>query len=270
MNTPLISVVMATFNDDATFLKIAIDSIIRQTLTDWEFIIVDDSTEQSTIDCLCNYASQDNRIRLIRNEQQLGFVASLNKGVSLAQGQYIARMDGDDISYPDRFQKQVAFLQQNNQYDVVGSVINIIDGNGKVTSQIHFREKDIPLRLFTAFRCPMQHGSVIMRRKICDENVPLYDEQFQKAEDLELWLRLMKNGYKLYNIQEPLFCFRVLGNYAEKRNYRHFAFNLRARLKNFTWRYPFTGTVGIFMSVIYRFVPHFIKKRVYKHLNEKL
>ncbi len=262
-----VSIVMATFNDSVDYLKMAIDSIIKQTYKKWELIIVDDSINEDTIKCLQKYCESDSRIKFIHNEKRLGFVASLNKGIRLSRGKYIGRMDGDDYSYPTRIEKEYVFLEANSEYSVVGSIINIIDENNNITSQIKFAEKGLRFRLFGMFRCPIQHGDILMRRNAINiENC--YDEKFKKAEDLELWLRLMKQGRKLYNLRETLFSFRIESNYAEKRSREHFSYNLKARIKNFSWNHPFTSVGGVIISFTYKNMPLWIKNIIYGKLNK--
>jgi glycosyltransferase EpsE len=268
MNSPVVSVIMATYNDKPSLLKIAIDSILSQTFTDWEFIIVDDSTEIETIELIDAYKNNDSRLIVIRDDKKIGFVPALNIGLRTAQGSFIARMDGDDISHPERFEKQINFLNNNNKYAVVGSDINLINSVGAITSKLEFPEKGIQFRLFAMLRCPIQHGAIMMRRSIVDSGI-YYDEGFKRSEDLELWLRLLKKDIKLYNIKETLYDFRIDDDYASKRSKVHFQYNLNARLKNFTWKYPITGIVGILISFMYMNTPLFIKRIIYSKLNNK-
>ena len=267
MNSPVVSVIMATYNDKPSLLKIAIESILTQTYNDWEFIIVDDSTDIETIQLIDDFKVKDKRLIVIRDTKKIGFVPALNIGLKKARGKYIARMDGDDISHPERFEKQINFLNNNSKYAVVGSDINLINSVGTITSQLKFPEKGIRFRLFAMLRCPIQHGAVMMHRSIIDSGF-FYDENFKRSEDLELWLRLLKNGIKLYNIKEILYDFRIDDDYAGKRSKVHFQFNLNARLKNFTWKYPITGLVGISMAYFYMNTPLFIKKLIYSKLNK--
>jgi|WetSurMetagenome_2_1015567.scaffolds.fasta_scaffold245919_1 glycosyltransferase EpsE len=267
-NQPLVSVIMATYNDKPELLVKAIDSIINQTEKDLELIIVDDSNDENTIRTLSLYSNIEKRIHLIRSPQRLGFVASLNKGFFLAKGKYIARMDGDDISMPMRLQKELSFLENNPQYDIIGSSVNIINEYDYITAEIKFPKMGLRLLLFSIFRCPLQHGDIMMRRTIFDKGL-IYDESFKKAEDLELWLRAIKEGHKLYNLKETLYSFRIQNDYAQKRNAVHFSYNLRARIKNFTWKQPLLSILGILVSYIYLHIPYNIKEKVYNYINNK-
>ena len=258
---------MATYNDKPELLKKAINSIIDQTEKNWEFLIIDDSTNISTINVLNEYINKDNRIRIIRSKLKNGFVKSLNIGLKQASGKYIARMDGDDISMPTRLEKEYFFLEKNPQYHIVGSKVNIINENDDITSQIQFPQNNFKLLLFSMFRCPLQHGDVMMRRTLIDKGF-IYDENFEKAEDLELWLRMMKNNYKLYNLTERLYSFRIEKDYAKKRNKAHFTYNLKARGKNFSWKHPISCLIGIIFSYCYMYVPFNVKKVIYDKMNK--
>lgn len=264
---PKVSLIMATFNDQPKYLNIAIESIINQSFKDWELIIVDDSNDANTIETIDRYSKKDNRIKVVRNnETKYGFVPALNVGLEKACGNYIGRMDGDDISYPMRLEKEVDFLEANLEIDVVGTQTAIIDENGNKTSEIRFPAHGVKFSVFQIFRCPMQHGTILMRSKLINHGIR-YDEHFKRSEDLELWLRLQKKGYRLYNIQEILYDFRIVNSYAQKRNREHFKYNIMARWKNLSIRNPFPTLCGLFVSCLYYITPVKIKSWAYSILN---
>lgn len=267
IKSPAISVIMATFNDNLSYLEDAINSILQQTFTDFEFIIVDDSINNCTIKYLEEKAEKDQRIRIVHSNQKKGFVASLNIGLNIAQGKYIARMDGDDISYLDRFAKQYLFLEKNIDIDLVGTNCYIINENRKITSKIKFPTNKHILNIYSILRCPLQHGTVMFRKKLLNEGF-YYDENFKKCEDLELWLRLLKSGKKIANIPIYLYEFRIGNNYAKKRSKEHFLYNVKARKINFTFKRFFSGTIGILISELYTLIPTKIKSYLYYLLNK--
>lgn len=269
MDKPVVSVVMAAYNDQPEYLKLSIESILNQTFSDFEFLIVDDSNLKETIDILDSYADKDKRIQLIRNKQKLGFVPALNEGLKLAKGKYIARMDGDDISTIDRFEKQIKYLEKNPEISVVGSRINIINEQGQKTSEIKFPiTSGFAFRFFAMLRCPMQHGVIMLRRELIDNGIR-YDESFKRSEDLELWLRLLRLNYKMINLPDYLFSFRIESDYAKKRSKEHFRYNLGARKKNFRFKYLITGSCGIIISMIYSKIPQNLKHKIYNFLNNR-
>lgn len=264
---PKVSLVMATYNDRPDYLILAIDSIIQQSFKDWELIIVDDSDTVSTKECIDEYTEKDRRIKVIRDKnKKYGFVPALNIGLEFAQGEYVGRMDGDDVSYPQRLEKEVKYLEEHDEVDVIGTQTVIIDEKGNRTSKIEFPVCGRKFRLFQIFRCPMQHGTILMRRSLIDKGVR-YDESFKRSEDLELWLRLQKQGYRLYNIQEILYGFRIEAGYEKKRNHNHFKYNMKARSKNIDWRHPITSICGLTISCCYFLIPSNVKGMVYKVLN---
>ena len=137
MNPPLVSVIMSVYNGEK-YLVQAIDSILNQTYQNFEFIIIDDCSTDNSSHILQEYAQKDSRIKIIKKEKNIGikgFIKNLNLGISIAKGKYIARMDADDISLPERFQKQVDFLENNPEITLVGAQLNLINEQNKITGE---------------------------------------------------------------------------------------------------------------------------------------
>lgn len=130
---PEVSVIMGVFNS-AKKVGVAIESILNQTFTDFEFIICDDASTDNTYETIKEYAGKDKRIKLLKNEKNLGLAGTLNICLESARGKYIARMDDDDFSHPQRFEKQIKFLDENPEYAIVGTSKNYFDENGIVES----------------------------------------------------------------------------------------------------------------------------------------
>jgi len=202
---PKVSVVMSVYNGER-YLREAVESILNQTFTDFEFIIIDDGSTDSTWQILTAYAMRDPRIVLIRNEKNVGLTKSLNKGLALARGEYIARQDADDVSLPQRLERQVAFLDNHAEFALVGCRPLLIDKAGN-TSSI----KQVPtdwnvLRAALLIENVLCHGSVVLRR-VCLETVGFYREFFRAAQDYDLWLRIIEQ-YPVANLAEPLYRLR--------------------------------------------------------------
>jgi glycosyltransferase involved in cell wall biosynthesis len=263
---PLISVVMAVFNESPEYIILSINSILNQTLSDFELLLIDDSTSADTISAIDTLTKLDSRIQLLRGQEHFGFVKALNIGLRQAQGKYIARMDGDDISLPKRFELQVAFLENNPDVAVVGGSMNIINETGKVTSHRSYATSFPKVILFTLMRNPLAHPTVMFRKEIVEKGF-YYDETFLKAEDLELWLRLINHGYKISNVPDTLLSYRVDGDLAHKRIGENFTYNYKARKKNFSWRIPLWNIVSIVIAKIYTILPGRIINVVYKKEN---
>ena len=198
--TPMLSVIMSVFNG-AKYLYETVDSILCQTCSDFEFIIIDDgSTDQSYI-ILKNYAKKDNRIILVRNENNIGLTSSLNHGLSMARGEYIARMDADDFSLPGRLEAQVAYLHANPEIGVLSVAARLIDSFGVLGHEIIFPADHTMLQWrMCFFENPIIHPGVMFRKKLVLA-VGGYSEDFPAAEDYHLWYQLSVST-KLANLQE--------------------------------------------------------------------
>ena len=146
MKNPRITVLMSVYNGEK-YLKEAIDSVLSQTFKDFEVLIINDGSIDKTSKILKTY--KDPRIRIINNKKNIGLTKSLNKGLKLARGEYIARMDDDDVSKPNRLEKQFEFMEKNSKYAVVGSFIEIIDSKGNLSNKVErpIKPKDIGERL---------------------------------------------------------------------------------------------------------------------------
>lgn len=190
------------------FLSEALDSIINQTYTNLEILCVNDGSSDGTPDALEKYAKKDPRIRIIHNETNLKLIATLNKGVNLAQGEYIARMDADDIAFPERIEKQLN-LCLSQKVDLVGSNIISISQSGEILN-----DKNRPLvnqheiEFGSYFFTPFIHPTVMGRTKLFVENPYSTDKTALHAEDYELWTRIVSSNYKLYNLADSLLKFR--------------------------------------------------------------
>lgn len=184
---PTISVIMPTYNSEK-YISSAIESILQQTFEDFEFIIIDDASTDQTYDIICSY--HDKRITRIRNQRNLGVAACINKGILIAHSEFIARMDSDDISKPDRFQKQVQFMNANSNLGISGTHMEIIDNKGKVIKE-HLKkigDETIKVSLFFG-HTSFAHPSIIMRSRMMDMYHLRYDTAFQYAEDYDLYCR---------------------------------------------------------------------------------
>lgn len=202
--TPKVTVFMPVYNA-SRYLEKAIKSILAQTYRDFEFLIIDDGSTDNSVEIIASF--NDKRIRLVRNEKNIGLLEVLNEGMRLSRGEYIARMDSDDISLPTRLKKQVSFLDAHKDCAVVGSWAALIDENDKPTSvawKDRVPSEHIPIMLF--FHNCFVHPSVIIRRALLPTDP--FHKGFTPSEDYELWLRLAKKG-TLANIYEVLVQYRV-------------------------------------------------------------
>ncbi len=199
---PLVSIIMGAYNCQDTVGK-AIESIQNQTYQNWEFVICDDASTDETWMELKKYGESDKRIILIKNDHNLRLAAALNHCLAHAKGEYIARMDADDESYPERLEKQVRFLEQHEEYAVVGCGRVIFDENGDKGVRL---VKEVPDRDVLLANAPFAHPTIMMRKSVYDQlGGYTVSELTKRAEDLDLWFRFFHAGYKGYNIQKPLY-----------------------------------------------------------------
>ncbi|HEX6624956.1 MAG TPA: glycosyltransferase [Pyrinomonadaceae bacterium] len=199
--TPKVSVLMAVYNGER-YLREAIDSILGQTFADFEFIIIDDASTDRSFEIAGGYA--DPRIRLVRNERNLGLTLSLNRGLDLARGEYVARMDCDDLSLPERLAKQVAFMEANPDVGACSTWAFDIDSAGNVIGK---RELPVGEQLDNFYwRRSLIHPAAMFR---FDRSAgPRYDPAFRYAQDYDLWFRIRAER-RLCNLPEHLLLYRV-------------------------------------------------------------
>lgn len=198
---PSISVLMSVFNSEK-YLKEAIESILNQTFTNFEFLIINDGSNDDSRNIILSFS--DPRIVLIDNENNIGLTRSLNKGIESARGKYIARMDADDISMPTRLEKQVNFLNENLQIGLLGTWFEYFPGGPVIKPPC--KHEEIYAQLFK--NNPVAHPSVMLRRSVLIENKCLYNNKFKKAQDYELWSRLIEKT-RVANLPEVLLLYRV-------------------------------------------------------------
>ena len=204
MRTPLISVVMAVHNAQP-FLQQALDSIFAQNLTDFELIVIDDASTDSSLQVLTN--CREPRLILLRNDQNQGLTQSLNKGLAAARGQYIARHDADDFSEPKRFHQQAAFLEKEPRVGLIGTNHYFVDRQNRVLDTVEYPCSNEDLKSLLMKQNCFCHGAV-MYRKSCIEAVGGYRTEFRVTQDYDLWLRIAEH-FDLANLPSFLYNFRL-------------------------------------------------------------
>lgn len=183
-----LSVLMAVYNGGC-YLAPAVDSILNQTFRDFEFIIVNDGSTDKTRERLEAYAKKDSRVRLIHQEKNLGLTVALNCGLSQARGKYLARMDADDVSMPERFARQLDWMETHPDCGVSGTAYRIMDAGGTTQLDCHFSNEHHYLLWYLCFQNPLAHPSVMLRTTLL-RDVGGYREQARYSEDFDLWWRL--------------------------------------------------------------------------------
>lgn len=201
----LISIILPCYNADK-FIKESIESITTQTYKNWELIIIDDASRDSTEKIIKSF--KDSRIKYLKNNKNLGVVKSLNRGIKEAQGKYIARMDADDKMTKTRLEKQINFLFTNPCYALVGSNHRIINKNGFTITFSKYPSENEHIQILKYFINPFSHPSVLIRREIFD--YLKYMGNFTHCEDYELWFCILEK-HKGYNLPEALTDYRIHG-----------------------------------------------------------
>lgn len=231
---PKISVIMPVYNSEK-YIREAVDSILNQTYRDFELLaIYDNGTNDSTPEILKEYSRKDARIKPINIKEERGLVKSLNYGIKVAKGKYIARMDADDISLVERFEKQVMYLESNDKVSILKTKLIVFgneneENNRKVEKWFNteFVDDNIIEILFQGN--VIGHPSVMMRRSIFND-LKGYNEEFTEAEDYDLWLRALKKGYKFACLNETLFKYRFFSDSKSSRANNMTKFNILAKL----------------------------------------
>lgn len=200
-NNPKISVLLPVYNCEL-YIKEAIDSILNQTFSDFELLIIDDASTDKTLEIIKSFT--DSRIVIKEKPKNLGYTDSLNYGLTIAKGEYIARMDGDDYSFPNRFEKQVTYLDSHPEAVLCGANYAIIDS--EITTQLPQNNDEIQIQ-FIRNNC-IAHPVVMLRNSVLKANNICYDVNKEPAEDFDLWVRLLNYG-KLHNLPEVLLKYRV-------------------------------------------------------------
>lgn len=208
MGKPVVSVVMAVYNGKP-YLEKSVRSILEQTFKDFEFIIINDGSEDGSGEVLEEWAAIDDRVQLVHQEN-MGLIASLNRGLDLARGRYIARMDADDVSHPKRFELQVDFLDVNSGAGVAGTQVEVISEEGEHIDHWTPPRASSLIAWRLLFNAPYVHPSVMARRELLEE-LNGYSKSARHSEDYELWTRAIQVSC-LTSVPHTLLKFRVSEN----------------------------------------------------------
>ena len=213
----MISVIMSTYKEDERLLRESIESILNQTYKDFEYIIIldypDNDVHKSVIE---EYALKDDRIHFYINEKNMGLTDSLNRGLSLCHGEYIARMDADDISLPDRLERQMKYLEKNH-YDLIGGITEMINENGSLLYSIKNVPTD-PKKINKALRYSqcIAHPTWLGKKEVFEKNAGY--RHMPLCEDYDFTLRAVLNGFVISNLNETVLKYRMTSNSISRSN----------------------------------------------------
>ena len=241
---PLVTVLMTTYADDLPVLKRAIDSILAQTLRDFEFVVVFEPDDRNWDQVNRDY--RDPRLVLFQCPTRAGMAASFNAGLALARGRYIARMDSDDVAYPHRLETQVRHLQARPDLAVLGAAGRLMDRDGNAVGIRQFPTTHGDIVWNFAMTNPMLHPTVVWDRERVGYDLRYDPSQIQ--EDMELWLRLVRGGHRFANLPEALIDYTQPDGY--RRPKKVWKGGIRARLKH--WRLGLRNPM-FFVGIALRF-----------------
>ena len=202
---PVVSVLMSVYNDER-FLKAAVESILAQSYTDLEFVIIDDGSSDGSAEVLRDV--KDARLKIAFSKRNWGLTASLNRGMRSCRGKYLARIDSDDIADPERLRRQVDFLEKQADIGIVGSSRLLIDEAGQVIGCSHPPADDLAIRWKSLLGNPFGHPTIMLRMDLLKRHRLQYDRSFRTAQDYELWTRLLRVT-RGANLREPLVRYRL-------------------------------------------------------------
>jgi len=219
-----VSIVMSVFNQEK-YLPIAIESILNQSYTDFEFIIVNDGSNDSSNDIILSY--EDKRIILIEQENK-GLPATLNLAISKAKGDFIARMDSDDISDPSRIKKQLEYLNKNPEIDLIGSSVRIIDEDGKILGAVNVPIRPEVISQCLTYRCVVYHPTFFLRKEVFNK-VAGYRTEFIYAQDYDFLLRARRKNINIANHTDYLLDYRIESKSSFVKDFNQLRFSRLAR-----------------------------------------
>lgn len=264
-----ISIIMGIYNC-ANTLPEAIESILAQTYKDWHLIMCDDASTDNTYEVAKSYCEKyPDKMKLIYNEKNLGLNKTLNKCLYTAEGEYIARMDGDDISLPERFEKEVCFLDNHPEFAIVSSPMIYFDetGDWKTGKAIEYPEKK-DFILHSPFFC---HAPCMIRREAYLK-VKGYSEDPRtlRFEDCHLWYKMYACGYKGYNIQEPLYKMRDDRNACNRRTFRSRLNSIYVKYVGFKMlKMPWYTYIFILRTLVVNIILGMMPYKLYMYIHRK-
>lgn len=228
----LVSVIMGVYNTvDYEILRQSVQSILSQTYKNFEFIICNDGSEDDTDSYLCNFSNEDSRIKLLKNNTNKGLAYTLNRCIEESSGEYIARMDADDIAWNSRLEIQVNFLNDHPKYGIVGTNAFLIDSSGRWGIRI-MNEKPRRENFLTGTQ--FIHPSVMIRRSVFIKTDNYEDTSLTlRVEDYDFFMKAYSRGVIGYNIQKPLLNFREDKKTYSRRSYKNRLNEAKVRLRGF-------------------------------------
>lgn len=266
---PKISVIMGIYNfTDENVLRKSIDSIIRQSFSDWELIICDDGSSSQKYSVLTQIARKDKRIKVVRSTENRGLAAALNSAISVANGQYLARQDDDDCSISSRLQVQSDFLDHNLDFSFVGSNAHLVDEMG---SWGQLKVPETPDVNSFKWNSPFIHPTVMFRRNdLLSVGGYRVSKETRRCEDYDLFMRMYANGKYGYNIQQNLYDYSSSRQNIKHRKIKYRFDEALVRYKGFRMLgYRCKSYIYIFKPILIGLIPQKLYTAVWKKRNRQ-
>jgi len=258
--SPKVTIIVPVYNETPANIGSSLSSVKQQTYQDFECVVIDESSNIESADACRVICNSDIRFIYIYNKKRIGLAASLNQGLSIGRGEFFARFDSDDICRLDRIEKQVRFLDENQEIDVVGGNIELINADGETIGVREYPKKEGTINRYLHIRCTIAHPTVMFRSKVV-KYFGGYNTDYRYCEDLELWLRWQRFGVKFANIPINLVKYRQT---VISRHRTHWASNLKARVKNLSWKYLFWRLLGLAVIGVWWFTPNPVKNCIFR------
>ena len=259
-----VSVLMPVYNENIVFLEASIKSLLNQSFSKFELLVLDDSTKLEVTELIDRLASGDPRIKVHRSAYRMGLTRSLNYGIKNSSGRFLARADSDDLSHADRLEKQYHFLLGNPDISVIGSSILKINDSNDYLGYRYYESSHRGIYKKALMQNPMCHPTIMLRRSALLQ-YGYYDESYANAEDYELWRRYLSKDVQFNNLLEPLVSYRIPDSM--KRPKANWSSVLRIKIKYFDLKYIFRSLCGVLVTAIILVLPMQIYKLAYQKYN---
>lgn len=260
-----VSVLMPVYNENILFLEASIKSILNQSFSKFELLVLDDSTKPEVTELIDRLAFGDPRIKVHRSVHRMGLTRSLNYGIKNSSGRFLARADSDDLSHADRLDKQYRFLLANPGISVLGSSILKISDSNEYLGYRYYESLHNDIYKKALVQNPMCHPTIMLRRSVLLQ-YGYYDESYAHAEDYELWRRYLSKDVQFHNLLAPLVSYRIPASM--KRPRANWASVLQTKIKYFDMKYIFRSICGIVVTAIIFILPMQVYKLAYQKYNK--
>jgi glycosyltransferase involved in cell wall biosynthesis len=259
---PCVSIVVPSFNERVGVLAESLGSLRAQTFSDFECIVVDESTDAEKAASCRRLCEDDSRFTYIHPSKRIGLPASLNLAIARARGRLIARFDSDDVCRPDRLAMQVDFMDRRPDIDVVGSALELIDDYSRSLSFRTYPLTHVAIERRMQTTTALAHPTVMFRADVV-KRLGSYDPEYRYSEDLDLWLRWLNAGVRFANLPQPLVRYRQVQT---RRGPLHWRCNLKARTSNFSSRHLLRRVAGIAAVGVWMVMPVSLQESLYRRL----